>query len=416
VSSEKPDSSAQSAGGFAALRHREFAVFIISKLLAFSSHHMVVVAIGYQIYDLTGDPLALAYISLVMVCPSFCFALFTGYVSDRFDRRSVLIAGYGGMALAAGGLWLISAMGLAASAWVYAALFVNGTARAFANPATSAIIPNLVPKSNFANAVSWNTVTTRVTQICGPALGGLLYLLGPDVVYATAALACTTGALSIARLAPRTPQSTGKLTGMRELLAGAVYVYRSKIICGTILLDLIIILSASVTAVLPIIAKDVLAVGPAGAGILRSAMAMGGLTAALAMTHMPVTRRAGLIMFGGAGLLAASAIVVGLSTWFPLTIAAMAFMGMADMLNVNIRHTLMQVATPDDMRGRVSAVALIAANSATELGGFRAGAVAALVGIVPSIVGGGVAGIILVGLCWKLYPELARIQRGDRLE
>jgi MFS family permease len=416
VSPADPDSSAASAGGFAALRHREFSVFVISKLLAFSSHHMLVVAIGYQIYDLTGDPLTLAYISLVMVCPTFCFALFTGYVSDRFDRRSVLIAGYAGMALAAGALWLISNFGLAASSWVYAALFINGTARAFANPATSAIIPNLVPAGGFANAVSWNTVTTRVTQIGGPALGGILYLLGPEAVYATAAVACTAGALSVSRLTPRMPQSSGKLTGLGELLAGAVYVYKNNIIRGAILLDVIIVLSASVTAVLPIIAKDVLAVGPAGAGILRSAMAAGGLAAALAMTHIPVTRQAGLLMFGGAALLAASVVVVGLSTWFPLTIAAMVIMGMADMLNVNIRHTLMQVATPDHMRGRVSAVAMIAANSATELGGFRAGLVAAVVGIVPSIVAGGLAGIILIGLCWKFYPELARIQRGDRLD
>jgi hypothetical protein len=134
------------------------------------------------------------------------------------------------------------------------------------------------------------------------------------------------------------------------------------------------------------------------------------------LTHVPITRHAGLFMFTGAILLAASAVVVGLSTWFPLTIAAMGFMGMADMFNVNIRHTLMQVATPDNMRGRVSAVAVIVAGSATELGGFRAGTVAALIGIVPSIVAGGLAGIVLVALCWKLYPELARVQRSDRLD
>jgi hypothetical protein len=244
----------------------------------------------------------------------------------------------------------------------------------------------------------------------------VIYLFGPEVVYATAAVSCAAGALGAMWITPRVQQSSGKLPSLAELLAGAVYVYKSKIIFGAILLDLIIILSASVTAVLPIIAKDVLAVGPAGAGILRSAMAAGGLSAALAMTHMPITRQAGLLMFVGAALLAASAVVVGMSTSFALSIAAMVIMGMADMLNVNIRHTLMQVATPDNMRGRVSAVAMIAANSATELGGFRAGLVAAVIGIVPSIVFGGVAGIVLVGLCWKLYPELARIQRADRLD
>lgn len=416
MSPDKSDPSAAPAGGFAALRQREFAIFVLAKLLGFSSHHMLVVAIGYQVYDLTGDPMTLAYISLVLICPAFLFALLTGYVSDRFDRRTVLLFGYVGMGIAAAALWFISDLGLAASSWVYVALFINGTARAFANPATSAIIPNLVPKDGFANAVTWNTVITRVTQIGGPALGGVLYLLGPEVVYATAAVACAASALGTLQLKPRVPQSTQKVTDIGALLAGVVYVYKNKIIWGTILLDLITILSASVLAVLPIIAKDVLAVGPAGAGILRSAMAAGGLTAALAMTHIPITRRAGTLMFAGAAIFAAAAIVMGLSTWFPLSVAAMATMGMADMLNVNIRHTLMQVATPDDMRGRVSAVALIAANSATELGGFRAGLMAAVVGIVPSIVIGGCAGLLLVGLCWKLYPELARIQRGDRLD
>jgi MFS family permease len=411
--------SAPSAGnpsGFAALRYREFSVFLVSKLLAFSAYQMLIIALGYQIYDLTGDAMALAYLSLVLICPTFCFALLTGYVSDRFDRRAVMSVGYGGMALASAGLWLISHSGLVVSSWVYVALFVNGTARAFANPATTSIIPNLVPQDCFANAVTWNTVTTRATQIGGPALGGIIYLLGPEVVYALAAVFCAVGALGILLIAPRRPPSTGKKPGVGELFAGVTYVYKNKIIMGAVLLDLIIILSASVIAVLPIIAKDVLAVGPAGAGILRSAMAAGGLTTALAMTHLPVTRQAGMLMFTGAALLAVSAVVVGLSTWFPLTIAAMAFMGMADMFNVNIRHTLMQIATPDNMRGRVSAVALLAAGSATELGGFRASAVAALIGVVPSIVAGGFVGLALIGLCWKFFPTLARVQRADRID
>lgn len=414
-----PDSSSQPPGtvsGFTALRHRELTNFLLAKLIAFSSHHMIVVAVGYQIYDLTGDAMALAYLSLVMVCPTFCFALFTGYVSDRFDRRMVLCIGYAGMAAAAAGTWLISDQGLIATPWIYVTLFVNGTARAFANPATTSIIPNLVPKDEFPNAMTWNTVTTRATQIGGPAIGGILYLFSPEIVYATAAVCCAIGALGTLRLTPRKPPATGKKPGMGELLAGAVYVYRSKIIFGAILLDLIIILSASVVAVLPIIAKDVLDVGPAGAGTLRSVMAAGGLATALAMTHLPIKRQAGQLMFLGAALLALSAIVVGLSPWFPLTIVAMAVMGMADMFNVNIRHTLMQVATPDAMRGRVSAIALLAASGGTEIGGFRASVTAAAIGIVSSVVAGGVAGLILIALCWKLYPELAKVQRYDKVE
>lgn len=377
---------------------------------------MLVLAVGYQVYDLTGDAMALAYISLVMVCPTFLFALFTGYVSDRFDRRSVLVAGYGCMAVSGAALWIISDLGLIASNWVYIALFINGTARAFVNPAMNAIIPNLVPKDDFANAMTWNMVITRMTQIGGPALGGVIYLLGPEVVYATGAICCAIGTFATLSLTPRAATATGKMPGMGELLAGVVYVFKHKIILGTVMVDLIIILSASIIAVLPIIAKDLLEVGPAGAGILRSSMAIGGLIAALAMTQIPITRHAGKIMFVGSGLLALSVIAMGFSTWFPLSIAIMAFMGMADMLNVNIRHTFMQVATPDNMRGRVSSVAMLAASGGTELGGFRAGLMAAMIGIVPSIVAGGAVGLVLVGVCWKLFPEMARVQRMDRFD
>lgn len=416
MTSAPPEPPIGKPSGFAALSHREFTIFAGSKLLAYSSHHMLVIAVGYQIYDLTGDAMALAYISLVMVCPTFLFALFTGYVSDRFDRRAVLVGGYGCMALSGSALWVISNLDLIASNWVYAALFINGTARAFVNPAMNAIIPNLVPKHDFPNAMTWNMVITRITQIGGPALGGFIYLLGPEVVYATTAISCTIGALGTLYLTPRAVLSSGNIPGMKELLAGAVYVYNSKIILGTVMLDLIIILSASIVAVLPIIAKDVLEVGPAGAGILRSSMAVGGLSAALVMTQIPITRHAGRIMFVGSTLLALSVICMGYSTWFPLSIAIMAVMGMADMLNVNIRHTFMQVATPDNMRGRVSSVAMLAASGGTELGGFRAGAMAALIGIVPSIVVGGIVGLALVGMCWKLFPEMARVQRMDRLD
>lgn len=416
MSLDTPAPRTEKPSGFAALRHREFTLFIGSKLLSYSCHHMLVLAVGYQVYDLTGDAMALAYISLVMVSPTFLFALFTGYVSDRFDRRSVLVAGYGCMALSGAVLWIISNLGLIASNWVYIALFINGTARAFVNPAMNAIIPHLVPKDDFANAMTWNMVITRMTQIGGPALGGVIYLLGPEVVYATGAICCAIGTFATLSLTPRAATASGKMPGMGELLAGAVYVFKHKIILGTVMVDLIIILSASIIAVLPIIAKDLLEVGPAGAGILRSSMAIGGLIAALAMTQIPITRHAGKIMFVGSGLLALSVIAMGFSTWFPLSIAIMAFMGMADMLNVNIRHTFMQVATPDNMRGRVSSVAMLAASGGTELGGFRAGMMAALIGIVPSIVAGGVAGLVLVGLCWKLFPEMGRVQRMDRFD
>ena len=415
MSADQSSSDIQSARGFAALRHREFATFAFSKLLIFGAHHMLLVAVGYQIYDLTGDALALAYVNLVMVLPTFYFALFTGYVSDRVDRRTILVVGYAGMAAAAAVVWGFSVFGMVASGWIYVAFFINGTARAFFNPATNAIIPSLVPMDCFPNAITWNTVATKSAQIGGPALGGIIYLIGPEVVYITSAVFSVIGVLCVAGIAARPVEFSGKRIDLTELLAGIVFVYRKKILLGAIALDLIVILTASVHAVLPIIAKDILEVGPAGAGILRSAMASGGLLAALALTRFPIYNRAGLIMFMGDAVLTICAILSGLSTWFPLTLGAMVCLGAADMLSINIRLTLIQVATPNDMRGRVSAVSTVAGNSGYELGGFRAGLVAGLVGIVPSIVAGGLVGLVLVGLCWKAFPELTRVRRADRL-
>ena len=412
---EKSTDAIESTRGIAALRHRDFAIFSVAKLLVLTSHHMLLIAVGYQIYDITGDALALAYTNLVMIAPTFLFALVTGYVCDRYDRRLVVLGGYTCMALTAACLWLLTELDLAASGWVYATLLLNGTARAFFNPATNALIPNLVPANCFANSVAWNTTGTKTSQIVGPMLGGLIYLLGPDMVYATSAVGCLAGVLLCTLIAPREAGSKSKRTNLRELLAGVVYVYRTKVILGAILLDVVVILSAGVTAVLPIIARDVLEIGPAGAGLLRSAMAMGGLAAALVMTRFPVTFRAGLMMFIGDAVLCMTAIVMGVSTWLALSIVTMAVMGMADMLAINIRQTLIQVATPNDMRGRVAAVSTIAGNSGYELGGFRAGLATGLFGIVPALVVGGAVGLALLLVCWKAFPDLARVQRADKL-
>jgi MFS family permease len=413
MASESSPPKVESARGFAALRHRDFALCIGSKLLVFGSQHMVMLAVGYQIYDLTGSALALAYINLVMICPTFLFAFVTGYACDRFDRRTILICGFATMAISGSALCWLTLIGEATSGWVYVALALASGARAFHNPATNSITPTLVPKSVFPNAVAWSTLTSKMAQIGGPAIGGIIYLFGPEVVYATAAVCFTIGTIGVSLIRPRGASAPDKPFTGGALIAGLSFVLKKKVLRGAVLLDLCVVLTSSVVAVLPIIAKDVLDVGPAGAGLLRSAMAMGGILAATVMTGLPITARAGLIMFASDTLLALSAISIGLSVWFPLSLVTMFMMGVGEMVSLTIRHTLFQIGTPNEMRGRVAAVSMVAGNTGSELGGFRAGLVASFIGIVPSIVVGGVVGLAVVGIGWKLFPELARVERLD---
>jgi MFS family permease len=375
---------------------------------------MLLFGISFQIYEITGDPSLLAYIFAAMVGPTFVFGIVTGYVSDRFDRRTVLIAGYLALAVAGAGLMTLSYLGLIATALVFGSMTLVGTARAFINPATNAIIPNLVPLSVFPNAVAWNTVTSKTAQMVGPTLGGIIYTFGPEFVYGVATASFLLGTLGTALIRPRGAGAKGQKMTVNELLAGAVFVWHKKVVLGAILLDLMLMVMASCVYILPIIAIDILHVGPAGAGVIRSAMAVGGLLAAFTMTRFPITCHAGRIMFASTLLVAALSIGMGLSTSLVLSSIIMALIGATDMISVNIRQILIQIATPNDMRGRVGAVSTIAGNSGNELGAVRAGLVAAVFGIVPTIVMGGVIGMCVVGACWKLFPELTKIQRIDR--
>lgn len=409
----EPDQPA-AVSGAAALRHRDFSIYISAKFLVFVSQHMLLFAIAFQIYEITSDPSLLAYIFVAMVGPTFLFGIVTGYVSDRFDRRTVLIAGYLALAVAGAGLMTLSYLGLIATALVYGPMTLIGTARAFINPATNAIVPNLVPLAVFPNAVAWNTVTSKSSQMVGPILGGFIYTFGPEFVYGAATASFLLGTLGTALIRPRGAGAKGQKMTLKELLAGAVFVWHKKVVLGAILLDLLLMVMASCVYILPIIAIDILHVGPAGAGVMRSAMAIGGFLAAFTMTRFPITRHAGRVMFASTLLVAALSIGMGLSTSLVLSSIIMALIGGADMISVNIRQILIQIATPNDMRGRVGAVSTIAGNSGNELGAVRAGLVAAVFGIVPTIIMGGVIGMIVVGACWKLFPELAKVQRFDR--
>ena len=410
----KSEENPENLRGTAALRYRDFLFFVIGKAMSTASTHMVITAIMYQVYDMTGDPLTLAYIPLAVVAPAFVFILVTGYVADIFDRRLVLAGCYSTMAVAAG-LFVVYSASDTTEVWpVYLILLVLGTGRAFYSVAGSSYVPNLVPRAIFPNAVAWNNSAGKTAQTVGPASMGLLYEISPETVYGTATFFFVASAILTYLIRTRVVRSGREPMSLKTVLAGMVYVWNKQLILGSITLDLFVVLSGGVTALIPIYARDILEIGARGAGFLRAAIALGGIMAALCLTRVSMTRSVGTILFVVTLMFGAMTILFSLSTSYALSLAAAAVMGASDMVSVYIRSTLLQIATPDDMRGRVSAVNSIFVASSNEIGEFRAGAFAAWIGAVNAGLVGGVAAIFITLVCWKGFPELARVQRMDR--
>jgi MFS family permease len=408
--------AAGSASGRAAFRHPAFTRYWAARFLAFVAIMMQSVAIGWQIYDITRDPLSLGLVGLAAFTPAIGLALITGHVADRVDRRRILVVTYA-MELAAALLLLALAEAGNDRAWpIYGAIVLYGTARAFAMPAGQALLPNLVPPEHFANAVAWNSSAMQVATIGGPAIGGLIYALGVHVVYLVSAcllLAAVLLMVSVPRPARAGPARRAPVS-WATLLAGIAFIRAKPAILGAISLDLFAVLFGGATALLPIYARDILHVGPLGLGILRSGPAVGAMLTALVLTHRPLTRHVGRTMFFCVAGFALSTIVFGLSTVFALSLAALVVLGACDMVSVFVRQTLVQIATPDEMRGRVSAVNSVFIGASNELGEFESGVTAAWFGTVPAVVIGGL-GTLLVCAVWAWrFPELRRIDRLER--
>lgn len=404
--------SPPSARRYAVFRHRDFRLYQLSRLLSVLAVQVESVAIGWQVYEHTDSALALGYVGLSQFLPFVFFSLLGGHVADRFDRRKVLLLCYLtflGCSLALLGITLT---GIRDIRLVYAVLVLFGTARAFSAPAGSSLTPHLVPPEDLSSAVAINSTTWQVATIAGPSLGGLLYGMGgPLAAYATSAclVACTVGQLLLMRV--RTGASSRDGFSLRTLLAGVRFVGRQRMLLGSITLDLFAVFLGGTVALLPAIARDVLHTGPWGLGLLRSAPAAGAALTAVWLTFNPLERHAGRRMFIAVALFGLATIVFGLSRWLPLSILALVVLGGADMVSVVVRHTLELMATPDEMRGRVSAVNMMCVGASNELGEFRAGVAAHLLGTVSAIVTGGVGTLVVVALWAWLFPELRRVDR-----
>jgi MFS family permease len=395
----------------AALRHRNFAVYAAARFFATLSWQMLNVAVGWQVYELTREPLHLGFVGLAQFLPFVAFVLPAGQLADRVDRRLVLIGAYiVEMGCAVLLLWFTLAR--IDSIWpVLAAMALYGTGRAFWMPTGQAITPNLVPPEAFPGAVAINSTLFQTAVIVGPAVGGLIYLLGPHAVYGTALTLQVLVLLLIIAIRPRKAAAPAKAFRMSDVLEGLRFVFQRRTVLGAISLDLFAVLFGGATALLPVYASDILHTSPAGLGLLRTAPGVGAALIAAVLAFSPIVRHVGKWMFGGVALFGAATVVFGLSHVFWLSLVALFLLGAGDMVSVYVRHMLVQLETPDEIRGRVSAVSSMFIGASNELGEFESGVTAHWWGLVPAVVVGGIATLAVVGAYMHLFPQLRRMDR-----
>ena len=371
------------------------------------------VSVGWQVYDLTQSPLALGIVGGVEFVPMFLLALPAGELADRFDPRRIITLASLLEALSSA-LLLIFVLTRQTSVWpLYVVILFYGTARGFSGPATRSLLPFLVPPEKLPASLAWGSSVMQLAIIAGPALGGFAYALGPAIAYGSslvASLVSAAGMLFLGgrRLRPDAAAFANRLARVRE---GIEFVRSRPVVFGAISLDLFAVLLGGAAALLPVYARDILHVGPTGLGLLRSAPAFGAALTALYLTRRPVERKVGRAMFTAVVVFGIGTIVFGLSTDFGLSLAALAITGAADQISVYIRSALVQFATPDPMRGRVSAVSTLFISASNELGGFESGVTAALLGTVPAVVLGGVGTLVVVAVWMRAFPPLRTVDR-----
>lgn len=397
--------------GAIAFRSRDFALYCGSRFVSATAIQMQNVAVGWWVYDITRDPFALGLVGLAIFLPAISLALVTGHTADRFDRRAILLVCYAVATLTAAGLLFCAWSGVRQVGLIYALLLLFGVTRAFANPASQAIVPNLVPPEHLSNAIAWHASAWQTATILGPALGGLLYAFGATVVFTTVVLSFGITLGLLAGIRHRVLLRAREKTSWTTLLAGIHFIRSKSAVFGAISLDLFAVLLGGATALLPIYARDILQVGPWGLGLLRSMPAIGAVLMALLLAHRPLHRHTGRRLFQTVALFGLATIGFGLSKMLWLSLGWLFVLGAADMVSVFIRQTLVQVETPDAMRGRVAAVNTVFIGASNELGEFESGAVAALIGVVPAVVVGGLGTLAVAALWLRWFPELRNRDR-----
>ncbi len=410
--------------GAIAFTYPDFAVYELARFLIEVSLEMQSVAVGWQVYEITKRPLDLGLVGLAQFLPGILLFLVTGHVADRFDRRKLLMLCYGGFAVCSGLLWQIALRGTHGGHPkvypIYAVLVLVGAANSLSGPVSRALLPQLVPEEHFPNAVAWNASVMQGGTILGPAVGGLLYAFfrGASAVYLIAMLTSLVALLSTVRIKPQTKLQTQEGVSLNTVLAGFRYIWRQKLILGSISLDMFAVLLGGAVALLPVYAREILNTGPWGLGLLRSAPGVGAALMAILMAHRPLRRRAGPTMLWCVAGFGVCTILFGISRSIVLSLISLLLIGATDMVSVIIRGTLIQLGTPDEMRGRVNAVDMLFIGVSNELGQFESGLTAHWFGTVPAVVLGGIGTLVVIAIWAWRFPELRKadqLTNGDRV-
>ncbi len=393
-----------------AFTYPNFRRFQVARFFIVAAQEMQSVAVGWQVYAITHRALDLGLIGLAQFAPVMLLFLLAGHTVDRFPRNKVLLACYAGFAVCSASLLLISWHGTHSVGAIYVVVVILGVVRVFNMPAGRALLPQLVPPEHFANAVTWNASAFQAAIICGPAIGGLLYAFahGPIAVYATATVVSLSAAFTMLSINPQVAARRREPTSLRTVLAGFRFIWHQKIILGSISLDMFAVLLGGAVALLPVYARDILHTDAWALGLLRSAPGVGAAAMSIFLAYKPLRRRVGIIMLWCVAGFGVFTIVFGLSRSLILSLFALFLVGASDMVSVVIRSTLVQVQTPDEMRGRVSAVDMIFIGTSNELGQFESGVTAHWFGTVPAVVLGGLGTLAVIAVWAWRFPELRR--------
>jgi len=403
---------------YAAMKIRDFRVFISARFCITLAIQIQAVVVGWQVYELTKDPLSLGLIGLAEAIPSITVSLYAGHVADIMSRKRIILATVATLVCCSVALLYFttdpgSAILNYGVAPIYAVIFISGIARGFITPAIFSFLPQLVPRELYQNAITWNSTLWEMASIGGPPVGGLIYgFYGITAAYSVDAVLMTLGLLLAASVGNRPlPEATEEQGMVEKIKAGLQFVFRNKIILGAITLDLFAVLFGGAVALLPIFADEVLGVGKIGLGFLRSAPGVGALITAMYLTYHPIRRSMGNILLLSVGGFGICMVLFALSTNFWLSMGVLAMSGACDSVSVIIRGTLLQTLTPENMKGRVSAVNNIFIGSSNEIGAFESGVTARLFGVIPSVVIGGVMTVVVVATTALKAPELRKLQQ-----
>jgi len=413
VSTAKPEILDAKNDSRAAFRYPAFTIFQTARCLVVLAMEMQAVAVGWQVYEITKRPLDLGLVGLAQFLPGIVLFLVAGHIADVFDRKKVLILCEAGFAVCFLLLLLLTAYGTRSVAAIYVVLVMLGVVRSFNGPASRALLPRLVPEEHFQNSVAWASGIFQLATILGPVMGGLIYAIfrGPFAVYLIATVIAAVAVGLLLKLRVDTRRGGKVEMSNSSIFEGFRYIWREKLILGAISLDLFAVLLGGAVALLPVYAKEILQTGPWGLGILRSAPGVGAGIMAIVIAYKPLRKQVGATMLWCVAAFGLFTVLFGLSRSMALSLIALFVVGATDMVSVIVRGTLIQVATPDEMRGRVNAVDMIFIGASNELGQFESGLTAQWLGTVPAVILGGIGAIVVTGLWAWMFPELRKVNQ-----